>query len=196
MVVRAGSSNAEAILEECQNLLPCVLIIDEDSLAKIDPLLFARRVEYGRLIPVLALVKDESPASSEMLLRMGCMGFLQAESPPWQFRRAVDAVDRGELWASRLLLSQLCRDFLSAHDPCKLTDREQEILALMARGYKNREIAASLFITRETVRWHIRAINAKLGICDRKSAVAYAAHRNLRPRRVRSEAGSDRTIAV
>jgi DNA-binding NarL/FixJ family response regulator len=112
---------------------------------------------------------------------MGCMGFLRPESPPWQIRRAVEAVASGELWAPRLLLSQMCREYLSSHDPCKLTGREEEILALLAQGHKNREIAASLFISRDTVRWHMRAIYAKLGIHDRRSAASYATGRSLKP---------------
>jgi len=180
-VVRANSVQLESVLEECRSLLPCVLIIDEDSLSKIDPVLFARKVEYGRLVQVLVLVKDESSARCESLLRIGCMGFLRPESPPWQFRRAVDAVASGELWAPRMLVSRICRDFLSAYDPCKLTDREEEILGLLAQGHKNREIAASLYISRETVRWHMRAIYSKLGIHDRRRVASYAANRNFKP---------------
>ena len=180
-IVCANSSQAESILEECRNFLPCVLIVDDDCLSKVDPILFARKAEYGRLVPVLVLVIDESSTHCMSLLQMGCMGFLRPDSPPWQFRRAVEAVAAGELWAPRLLLSRICRDYLSSHDPCKLTDREEQILALLAQGHKNREIAASLFISRDTVRWHIRAIYAKLGIHDRQSAASYATDRNLRP---------------
>jgi DNA-binding NarL/FixJ family response regulator len=180
-LIRAKSCQAESILEECRNVLPCVLILDDDSLSKIDPILFARKVDYGRLVPVLVLVSNTSLDHYRSLLRMGCMGFLRPDSPTWQFRRAVDAVASGELWAPRLLLSQICRDYLSAHDPCKLTQREEEILALLAQGRKNVEIAAALFISRETVRWHIRAIYAKLGIHDRQSAVSCAIGRSLKP---------------
>jgi DNA-binding NarL/FixJ family response regulator len=180
-IVRANSSLAECILEECRNFLPCVLIVDHDCLSKVDPLLFARKAEYGRLVPVLVFVRDETSARCVSLLRMGCMGFLRPESPPWQIRRAVEAVASGELWVPRLLLSQMCRDYLSSHDPCRLTDREEEILALLAQGHKNREIGASLFISRDTVRWHIRAIYAKLGIHDRQSAASYATDRSLKP---------------
>lgn len=189
VVVRANSSQAESVLEECRNFLPCVLIIDDDSLSKVDPVLFARKAEYGRLVPVLALVKDESSKHCEALLRMGCMGFLRPESPPWQLRRAVEAVAAGELWAPRLLVSEICRDFLSAYDPCKLTDREEEVLTLLGKGHKNREIAAALFISRDTVRWHIRAIYAKLGIHDRRSAASYANGRDLKLRRSASNNG-------
>jgi DNA-binding NarL/FixJ family response regulator len=180
-VVRASSIQAASILDECRNLLPCVLIIDDDSLSRVDPILFTRKVDYGRLVPVLVFVRDESSNHCISLLRMGCMGFLRPESPPWQLRRAVEAVGAGELWAPRLVLSQMCRDYLSSNDPCRLTDREEQILTLLAKGHKNREIAVSLFISRDTVRWHMRAIYAKLGIHDRQSAATYATDRNLKP---------------
>ena len=176
-VVRASSIEAVSVLDECRSLLPCVLLIDEDSLAKVDPILFARKSEYGRLVPVLVLLNNPISSQCLSLLQMGCVGFLDPKSPPWQFRRAVEAVASGELWAPRLLLSQICRDYLSAYDPCKLTDREEQILALLAEGRKNREIAASLFISRDTVRWHIRAIYSKLGIHDRQSAALYVIDR-------------------
>jgi DNA-binding NarL/FixJ family response regulator len=180
-VVRSSSSEAGSILDECRSFLPCVLLIDEDSLMRVDPLLFARKAEYGRIVPVLVLLNNDHAPRSLALLQMGCMGFLHPKSPPWQLRRAVEAVASGELWAPRLLLSQICRDYLSAHDPCKLTDREEQILALLAEGRKNREIAESLFISRETVRWHMRAIYSKLGIHDRQSAASYAIARNPKP---------------
>jgi DNA-binding NarL/FixJ family response regulator len=193
-VVRADSSLAESILEQCRNFLPCVLIVDDNSLSKIDPILFARKVEYGRLVPVLVLTKDESAIRCESYLRMGCMGFLRAESPPWQYRRAVETVARGELWAPRLILSRMCREYLSSYDPCKLTEREEEILALLAQGHKNREIAASLFISRDTVRWHMRAIYAKLGVHDRRSAASYAAERRLKP--ITSVVANGQSLAI
>ena len=154
--------------------------MDSDSILQSDPVQFARVVEYGGQVPVLALIEDESSARCESLLRMGCMGFLRPESPPWQLRRAVEAVSAGELWAPRALVSQICREYLSSYDPRKLTDREEQILALLAGGRTNREIADALFITRETVRWHMRAIYTKLGIHDRASAVSYATGRSAR----------------
>jgi len=151
-----------------------VLIIDFDSIKKVDPRVFIRRVEYGRLIPVLVLAERETTADCESLLRMGCMGFLRPDAPAWQFRRAVDAVTSGEIWAPRKLVSQMCREFLSAEDPLKLTAREEEVLVLLAAGHSNRKIADSLFISRDTVRWHMRAIYRKLGVHDRSSVLSFA----------------------
>ncbi len=122
-LVKATRDDAEGLLEECRKLNPCVLIIDFDSIAKVDPRVFGRKVQYGRLIPVLVLVEEETTADCESLLRMGCMGFLRPGAPPWQFRRAVDTVTSGEIWAPRKFVSQMCRELLFAFDPLKLTAR-------------------------------------------------------------------------
>jgi DNA-binding NarL/FixJ family response regulator len=86
----------------------------------------------------------------------------------------VETVNSGELWAPRKLLSQMCRGVVAAGDPRRLTTREEEILALLGKGYKNREIADALFISRETVRWHIRGIYSKLNLHDRQSLTQYS----------------------
>jgi two-component system nitrate/nitrite response regulator NarL len=174
VLIKAAVDDTKRLLGECRELDHCVLVIDFDSIAKVDPRVFIRMVEYGRLVPVLVLVEKETTADCESLLRMGCMGFLRPDAPPWQFRRAVDAVTSGEIWAPRKLVSQMCREFLSADDPLKLTAREEEVLVLVAAGHSNRKIADSLFITRDTVRWHMRAIYRKLGVHDRSSVLSFA----------------------
>src|SRR5579864_3752191 len=69
ILVKASRDDAEGLLEECQKLHHCVLIIDFDWVAKIDPRIFVSRVGYGRLIRVLVLVEEETPANCELLLR-------------------------------------------------------------------------------------------------------------------------------
>jgi DNA-binding NarL/FixJ family response regulator len=159
------------MLEECRKLSQAILIIDFNSVATADAKRFARGIGFGyrRRVPVLVLVAKETAADCESLLRMGCMGFLHPDAPPWQFLRAVDAVISGEIWAPRKFISNICRKLLSADDPLKLTAREEEVLALLAAGHSNRKIADLLFITRDTVRWHMRAIYRKLGVHDRSS---------------------------
>jgi DNA-binding NarL/FixJ family response regulator len=186
-LVKATRDDAEGLLEECRKLNPCVLIIDFDSIAKVDPRVFGRKVQYGRLIPVLVLVEEETTADCESLLRMGCMGFLRPGAPPWQFRRAVDTVTSGEIWAPRKFVSQMCRELLFAFDPLKLTAREEEVLAQLAAGHSNRKIADLLFISRDTVRWHMRAIYRKLGVHDRSSVLSFALERPGRKRVRRKE---------
>ena len=107
-------------------------------------------------------------------LKMGCSGAVQRTAPPSVFRRALRAVGSGELWASRQMVSVVLRELLMADQPRRLTEREREILGLIASGYPNREIAGLLFISRETVRWHVRTLYKKLGIRDRNHAIAFA----------------------
>jgi len=182
VLVKAKRVDPEGLLEECQKLGHCVLIVDYESITKVDPILFARCVEYGKRIPILVLVDKQTPAQFELLLRMGCMGFLRVDVPRGHLLRAVDAVASGEIWAPRKFVSQLCRGLLSADDPLKLTTREEEVLALLAAGHSNRKIAESLFITRDTVRWHMRAIYRKLGVHDRWSVRSYAIEQPVRAR--------------
>jgi DNA-binding NarL/FixJ family response regulator len=173
-IVKAKGDGIEDLLEEDQNLDGCVVIVDFESVVRVDPMLFARKSERGKRIHVLVLVEKETKDECEALLRIGCMGFLTPDAAPWQFRRAVDAVSSGEIWAPRKFVSHMCRELLSSHDPRKLTAREDQVLALLAAGHSNREIADYLFISRDTVRWHMRAIYRKLGVHDRSMVLSFA----------------------
>ncbi len=104
---------------------------------------------------------------------MGCRGVLEVDSPAATLRRAIQAVASGEIWASRRSISRVVQTLLFA-DRQQMTSRESQILKLIARGYSNREIAEQLFISRETVRWHMRSLYSKIGAHDRDSAVTYA----------------------
>lgn len=172
-LVECSSAGAE-LFSICRQLSPCVLIADASFVAGIDRAEFVIAADFGRSIKALIVVDEDDPAFCKKLLRMGCSGTVQRSSPPAVFRRALGAVAEGELWASRRTLAALVRDLLLDDSPRRLTGREQEILALIAKGYQNREVAAALFISRETVRWHVRSIYSKLGVRDRELAVAYA----------------------
>jgi DNA-binding CsgD family transcriptional regulator len=65
------------------------------------------------------------------------------------------------------------RGLLSSQSRHNLTPREGQILDLISRGRSNRDIAEELFISRETVRWHIRTLYAKIGVRDRTEAATY-----------------------
>jgi DNA-binding NarL/FixJ family response regulator len=124
-------------------------------------------------VRVLVRMESDDLKIVKKMLQMGCMGLLYGAPRLALLRRAVKAVASGEVWASRRMLSQLIQNCLPRDDN-QLTTREAEILRLIGLGYKNRDIAEQLFISRETVRWHIRALNAKIGAADRRTAVSYA----------------------
>lgn len=66
-------------------------------------------------------------------------------------------------------------------DKPRLSNREREIVALVAQGFKNKEIAERMFISEQTVKNHLHNIFDKLGVSDRLELALYAIHRNIRP---------------
>jgi DNA-binding NarL/FixJ family response regulator len=126
------------------------------------------------LIQVLIVGPRRDPGLVEDLLRMGCVGFVTEDVSPPVLRKAVRAVVSGEFWADRRATSRVVQQLLSQSSTRTLTPRERQVLWLIGQGLKNRAIAERLYITRDTVRWHIRSIYAKIGVHDRLSAALYA----------------------
>ena len=184
IVLVRTSSPLKDVLDECQKRAPCVLVVDYDSVVSSErPAEFTKKIQFGRLIPVLVTIDGESSPGLELLLRMGCMGFLEPQASPRQVRRAVEAVSSGEFWAPRKVVSRVLQDILSPDNPRSMTAREAEILTLVSQGYTNQQIAETLCICRETVRWHMRMLYAKLGVHDRQSAASHALQPGLNVRK-------------
>lgn len=158
----------------CRQLAPCVLVADASFIEGIDAAGFSAEADIGNTVKALIVVDGDDPARSRAWLKLGFAGTLRRDSPADLFRRALHAVANGEIWASRAVVSNLIKEWVTQDSPRQLTGRETEILNLIGKGYTNREIAEALFITRETVRWHVRSIYAKLGASDRESAMRYA----------------------
>jgi DNA-binding NarL/FixJ family response regulator len=159
-----------------------VVVADTESLAAlaaVDLAEFALAADLDHSMRVLIVVEKDDPSFCGKLLRMGFAGAIERSASPAVFQRALDAVAEGELWASRKTISALVRGFLSDASPRRLTAREEEVLSLLAKGYKNQEIADALFVTHETIRWHLRGIYGKLGVNDRKGAREYALTRGM-----------------
>jgi DNA-binding NarL/FixJ family response regulator len=171
------STNNSEVTAICQQLKPCVLIAEMSFINTLNVAVLTGTNTSERWIKLLAIVDEvdqDDPELCKRLLKMGCSGVLQRTAPLTAYRRALHAVGRGELWASRVTVGTLVRELLLAYQPPRLTEREKEILRLIADGFPNRQIADLLFISRDTVRWHVRTIYKKLGLRDRNHAIAFA----------------------
>jgi DNA-binding NarL/FixJ family response regulator len=129
---------------------------------------------------LMLTVSDEEP-DLYAALRVGASGYLTKDVPPAELTEAVLAVARGEpriapAMASRML-AELGRAGPSAPpDPLAgLSDRERDVLALLAEGLRNREIAERLVISEATVKTHVRHVLEKLRFRNRAEAAAFAA---------------------
>jgi DNA-binding NarL/FixJ family response regulator len=179
-VIRLPSMESD-VFSICRQLSTCIFVGDESSISALDLASLTASASSERSIKVLVVVDQDDPLTCMRLLRMGCVGTVQRASAPAIFRRALQAVAEGEIWASRKTVSALLRALLSDESPRKLTEREDEILKLIGQGYKNQEIADALFISRETVRWHVRSLYTKLGVRDRQHAIEHASLATAEP---------------
>ena len=115
-------------------------------------------------------------------LRAGASGFLLKSASPEQLVEAVQVVARGDALLSpdvtRSVIQQFARPQATTTDPkplaVPLTERESDVLRLIARGYANAEIAAELYVGEATVKTHVSNLFAKLGVRDRVQAVVFA----------------------
>jgi DNA-binding NarL/FixJ family response regulator len=123
-------------------------------------------------------------------LRAGASGFLLKDAPAEELLDAIRAVHRGDAViapsTTRRLLDHVAADLPARRggpDPlAQLTDREREVLLLVAGGASNAEIAGRLFLSEGTVKTHVGRVLGKLGLRDRVQAVVWAyEHRLIRP---------------
>ncbi|WP_109506417.1 response regulator [Nocardioides speluncae] len=126
---------------------------------------------------VLVLTTYDTEADILEAVDAGAVGYLLKDAPPDELFRAVRAAVRGEMVLSPAVAARLVRR-ASSPEP-SLTEREVEILQLLATGKGNRELARELLVSEATVKSHLSHIYTKLGVDTRAGAVAVAIERRI-----------------
>ncbi|WP_447002994.1 response regulator [Saccharothrix isguenensis] len=137
-------------------------------------------IERLRDFPTRVLVLTTYDTDSDVLpaIKAGATGYLLKDTPRDELFRAVRSAAEGEAVLSPSVATRLVGQVRTpTAEP--LSDREVEVLGLIARGCTNREAAAKLFISEATVKTHLVHAYAKLGVKDRAAAVAVAYERGL-----------------
>lgn len=176
-VLGQAADGAEAI-QQALALRPDVILMDL-RMPGMDGLTAIRELARRR-IPARVLVLTTYDTDSYVLpaLEAGATGYLLKDAPRDVLLRAVRSAARGEAVLSPSVASKLITKVRTpAQEP--LSQREREVLALVAAGTTNREAAARLFISEATVKSHLLNIYSKLGVNDRAAAVAEAFNRGL-----------------
>lgn len=125
-------------------------------------------------LPVLMLSVDEDPRTAKDALARGAAGYVKKTIHPEDLAATVRALAEGTVVTRGDPIDR------PAHvNPHGLTDRELEVLVLVAKGAGNRDIARELFVTVKTVKYHLTNIFAKLGVSNRTEAAAFAIHHGL-----------------
>ncbi|MGY2128354.1 response regulator [Blastococcus sp. SYSU DS0617] len=182
------AADGEAAVEVARRLRPDVCLLDI-RMPGTDGLEATRRLagpEAGDPIAVVVITTFDLDEYVYAALRAGARGFLLKDAGPELLAQAVHAAARGDALIAPTVTARLLEAFAGtgpgvppAQPAVPLTDREEDVLAAVARGRSNDEVARELHITLSTVKTHVGSLMAKLGVRNRVELAiwAYETHR-------------------
>ena len=178
-IVGEANTGAQAV-ELAAALQPDVILLDLE-LPKLDGVAALHAIRatnpQARAIIFTAFDTDERILSA---VQAGAQGYLLKGAPRDELFQAIRVVYNGGSLLQPVVAARLLRQVSSAPVlPDTLTERELEVLRLLAKGRQNKEIANELVISERTVKFHVSAILAKLGVGNRTEAVSKAAQLGL-----------------
>lgn len=183
--VVAESSCVELANEIISEESPDLIVVDLSDFGGKDLLPFFR----GSKVPVIVLVGKHDAQIYHTCLRFGISGVIPKEESAETLFKAISKVHAGEIWFDRstmgetikqlLFERQVNNDYPKAHVTNAMTERERQVIELICKGMKNKDIGETLFITETTVRHHLSSIFSKLKITSRLELVVYAFKNDL-----------------
>jgi DNA-binding NarL/FixJ family response regulator len=185
--VAGEAENGVAVLEQVDSTKPDVVLMDV-RMPVMDGIEATRRL-HARPDPprVLMLTTFDLNEYVYEAMRAGASGFLLKDVPRDELAGAIRTIARGDALLAPAITRRLIEDFVRRPAPGgsrpaafeELTDRELEVLTLIARGLSNAEIAGELFLSEATVKTHVTRVLQKLGVRDRVQAVIAAYENGL-----------------
>lgn len=181
------ASDGERALSVCRAQKPDVLLTDigMPKVSGIEVTETIRKELPETQVVILTIYGDDDKVFAA--IKAGARGYVLKDSPPEEALAAIRAVARGESLLNPILITRILGEFgrlttqraadnaVFAH----LTDREREVLGLIGKGMRNKEIADALFISEKTVKNHISKIFEKLEVNSRAEAALLAARQGL-----------------
>jgi two-component system, NarL family, response regulator LiaR len=172
-VIGEARDGAEA-LQRAHELHPDVVLIDllmpvMDGIAAIGAI--RRELPDIEVIALTSVLDDSSVIGA---VRAGAIGYLLKDTEADDLCRAIKAAAAGQVQLSPKAAARLMREVRAPDSPEALTEREVDVLRLLAQGQANKQIARNLHIGEKTVKTHVSNILAKLGVPSRTQAALYA----------------------
>jgi len=176
------AADGEEAVRRAEALRPDVVLMDL-VMPRLDGVGAMRelrlRLPSTRVIVLTSFAEDERLLPA---IQAGAAGYLLKNVAPTELARAVRAAHAGEALLDPLIAARLVEAIAQPPGepaPERLTAREQEVLALIARGFSNKRIARELGIAEKTVKTHVGHVLAKLGVTDRTQAAVHAVRMGL-----------------
>jgi two-component system, NarL family, nitrate/nitrite response regulator NarL len=179
------ASNGVECTKMLTKLKPDILLLDlrmpeKDGLGVLEEVNFD--TTQTRVI-VLTAAEDDRDVVRAM--RLGARGVVLKQSASDLLLKSIRKVSEGEIWLDNRMTAEVIDAFKKSSESGQrrekplLSDREKEIVQLVAQGFRNREIGEKLFISEQTVKNHLHNIFDKLGVSDRLELALYAIHHRL-----------------
>ncbi len=173
--VVAEARNGMEALEVLQQHRPDILLLDL-RMPDLDGLAILQQIQgQGLKTRIIVLTASEDERDYAYAIQLGASGFVLKQNTTDVLIEAIRKVHQGEFWKSETPKAPGRQGLLQE---LPLTPREQEIAALVAQGLMNKEIAARLFISDQTVKNHLHNIFEKLGVSDRLELALYFIHKS------------------
>jgi DNA-binding NarL/FixJ family response regulator len=174
------ASNGRVAVERVCELLPDLVVMDV-SMPELNGLQATKKIKATcPQVKVLALTRHTDDGYLQQLLKAGVSGYVLKQSAADELVRAIRAVAAGNVYLDPAIAQKVVGAYVgkTAPDgavlPTDLSDREREVLRMIAWGYSNKEIASRLEISVKTVEVHKANSMRKLGMCSRIDIVRYA----------------------
>jgi len=184
------AGDGREVLEKCHELDPDVLLLDL-RMPNLDGLSALQALQQtNKRTRVIILTASEDKNEFVQAMKLGCSGIVLKQTAPDLIVKSIRKVNSGEIWLDSLTTAAVMRQFSTGlesagggggkgRERSPLSAREREIVALVAQGYKNKEMAEKMFISEQTVKNHLHNIFDKLGVSDRLELAIYAIHKGL-----------------
>ena len=182
--VTGEADNGSAALKILEKNGVDIVLLDLDLGSENGLDLLPKLLAVAEKTKVLVLTGTRSEEDHRRAILLGAMGIVQKEKASDHLLKAIQKVFAGEVWYDRTKMGSVFADMLSSgknkdlsSDEAKiatLTDRELEVIHLIALGLKNKPIGEKLFISETTVRHHLTSVFGKLGVGSRLELIIYA----------------------
>jgi NarL family two-component system response regulator LiaR len=179
ITVVGEASNGEEAVEQVQALAPDVVLLDLSmpGMGGIEATRQIRRLNEHTRVIVLTSYDDDDKLFQA--IEAGAISYLLKNISAGDLISAIQLAKRGETTLQPGIATKLMRQFAARDTLEHLSEREMQVLRLIARGYSNKEISADLKISEKTVKTHVSNILDKLHLEDRTQAAIYALRNRL-----------------
>ncbi len=194
--VVAQAQDGRQVLDVLQQFEPDILLLDL-KMPGLDGLATLQRLQIAKnRTRVIVLTASDDKNEFVQAMKLGTSGIVLKQTATELLIKSIRKVHAGEIWLDSYTTAAVIRQFVANDEPpmapiqqhsaptrererSPLSQREREIVALVAQGFKNKEMAEKMFISEQTVKNHLHNIFDKLGVSDRLELALYAIHNNL-----------------